>query len=253
MFDNQSIYLILVIAFAYGIATGSFVTLVTYRLPRGQEIVFKPSYCPHCNHVLSLRDLVPLFSWLWQRGKCRYCHGPIHVRYPLIELTMGLAFVLLTYMYGANLHTVLLCTLVTELVILIVTDLEHFIIPDSIQIAIFITGIAYSFYLQRPVLEVLLGIGTGLAIGLALHYGYLYLRKKDALGWGDVKFMAMIGVWLPVHDFVTFFLLAGLIGTATGLMFQTARKGGIFPFAPALALSLLINVLYPDILGRLAS
>jgi prepilin signal peptidase PulO-like enzyme (type II secretory pathway) len=98
----------------------------------------------------------------------------------------------------------------------------------------------------------LLSVAAGLSIGLILHYGYLFLRKKDALGWGDVKFMAMVGTWLPVHDFVTFFLFAGLMGTLTGLLWRDARRGGIFPFGPALAVSLFINELFPDIIGRIA-
>jgi len=252
MLDNQSIYLILTIAFAYGLATGSFVTMASYRLPRGQEIVFKPSYCPRCNTSLRFRDLVPFFSWVWQRGKCRYCHTPISFRYPVIELSLGIVFVLLVYCYGVAWVTLLLALLATELLILIVTDLEQFIIPDSIQIALFVTGIAYCILRQALPLDAIGSVATGLAIGLILHYGYLYLRKKDALGWGDVKFMAVAGAWLPVHDFVTFFLFAGIIGTATGLLWRGARQGSVFPFGPALAVSLFVNVLFPDILGKMA-
>lgn len=250
MFDHQSIYFVLSFTFLYGIATGSFVTLVSYRVPKGQEIVFKPSYCTNCHTSLRMRDLIPLFSWLFQRGKCRYCRTRISIRYPLIEFTLAVVFVGIVYMYGPTLQSFLYLALATELWILIVTDLEEFIIPDSIQMAVFATGIAYCIWRQALPLDVTLSVVVGLSIGLILHYGYLYLRKKDALGWGDVKFLGVIGTWLPLHDFVTFFLFAGLIGTITGLMWRGGSKGGIFPFGPALALSLLINVLFPDIIGR---
>jgi prepilin signal peptidase PulO-like enzyme (type II secretory pathway) len=251
MFDNQSIYLVLTVAFFYGIATGSFVTCVSYRLPRGEGFVSGSSYCPSCHHSLNLRDLIPLFTWILQRGKCRYCKAKISVRYPLIELSLGVVFVGIVYLYGPTLQSLIYLALATELWIMIVTDLEEFIIPDSIQIAMFITGIAYCIWKQAEPVNVIISVAAGLSIGLLLHYGYLYLRKKDALGWGDVKFMAVIGTWIPLHDFVTFFLFAGIFGTVMGYLWTRGSKGAIFPFGPALAISLLINVLFPDLIGKI--
>lgn len=252
MLENQNIYLILTVAFAYGLATGSFVTCVSYRLPRGEGFVTGSSYCPRCHHSLNLRDLIPFFAWVFQRGKCRYCKAKISGRYPLIELSLGLVFVGVVHLFGPTWQALIYLALATELCIMIVTDLEEFIIPDSIQIALFITGLCYCYWRQAMVMDVAISIGSGLAIGLLLHYGYLFLRKKDALGWGDVKFMAVAGAWLPLQDFVTFFLFAGLIGTITGLIWRGFGKGAIFPFGPALAVSLFINVLFPNILGYIA-
>jgi leader peptidase (prepilin peptidase)/N-methyltransferase len=186
-----------------------------------------------------------------QKGRCRYCRERISVRYPITELMLGLSFVGIAYVSGININSLFFALLATELAILIVTDLEHYIIPDSIQVAIFITGIAYQIYNQAEAEGVIISMTLGLALGLALHYGYLYLRKKDALGWGDVKFLCVAGCWLPVIDFVPFLFLAGLIGTFTGIVWRINGRGILFPFGPALAFSLLINVLFPHMLQRM--
>lgn len=253
IFDEYNLYLILPFIFLTGISIGSFVTLASYRIPLSQEIVFKPSYCPNCNTRLKIADLFPLFSWVIQKGCCRHCHKNISSRYPLIELALGLVFVGIALFCGINISALLIALLATELAILIVTDFEHYIIPDRVQVAIFFTAIAYRLYSAEDYEEVVTamaeGIAMGMAIGLILHYGYIYLRRKDALGFGDVKFLAVAGCWLPVADFVPFLFFSGLIGIITGIIWRILGKGPVFPFGPALAISLFINILVPDILG----
>ena len=249
--DAYNITEVLAIAFLLGTCIGSFVTMASYRLPLGQDIVFKPSYCPKCSANLTVTDLFPLFSWLFSKGQCRHCHSNISVRYPLIELCMGLCFAAVTWRYGFNLNTFLLLLLVTALAIMIVVDLEHYLIPDSTQVAVLVTGLAYRIHNGNSFEDILPGMAVGLAISLTLHYGYLYLRKKDALGFGDVKFLCVAGSWLPLTDFVPFLFFSGLIGIVTGLLWRFAGRGQIFPFGPALACSLFLNVLVPHMLERI--
>jgi len=251
MTEIYTLYFLLPMAFAIGICFGSFVTMASHRLPLGEDIVFKSSYCPQCQSPLTFFNLVPLFSWMFQRRRCSRCKSPIHFRYPLIEFSLGVTFAALVYFYGLHANTLFFAFLAMELAILIVTDLEHFIIPDFVQVMLFITGIAYRLYHADAVLEIALDIAVGLSIGLLLHYGYYYLRKKDGLGFGDVKFLAVAGAWLPLIAFVPFFFFAGLIGTVTGLLWRYKKGDAIFPFGPALACSLFINVLFPDIIARI--
>ncbi len=251
MTEFHNFYILLPFAFIVGIALGSFVTMASYRLPLGSDIVFKPSYCPNCDTTLKILDLFPLFSWIFQRGKCRHCRSPISIRYPLTEFALGIVCVMLVFFYGLTISTLFFILLATELAILIVTDLEHFIIPDSLQIALFVTGIAYCIYRNTPAEGVFISVITGLSIGLLLHYGYFFLRHKDGLGWGDVKFLAVAGAWLPLSAFVPFLFGAGVIGTITGLLWRLKGEGAIFPFGPALACSLLLNVLIPDIIDKI--
>jgi prepilin signal peptidase PulO-like enzyme (type II secretory pathway) len=251
MIDNHFISILLPVAFAVGASVGSFVTVASYRLPRGEEIVFKPSHCPHCAAVLKARDLFPVFSWALQRGRCRYCKMAIGARYPVTELALGLAFAGLFIAYGLSFKALILAFLVTELAILIVTDLEHTIIPDGVQIALFFTGIVYCNWRDFAWSDVLWSAASGLMLGLLLHFGYKALRKKDGLGWADVKFLCVAGVWLPPASFVSFLFFAGVFGTLTGLIWRALGRGPLFPFGPALAASLLLNVLFPDLLEKL--
>lgn len=253
--DGYNLIILLPLIFLLGISIGSFVTMASHRLPLSQEIVFKPSYCPHCQTRLGIPDLFPLLSWALHKGKCRHCEKPVSARYPLIELILGIVFVGIVLLRGMSVDSLLLALLATELAILIVTDLEHYIIPDSIQVALLLTGLAYRFYHgegdENLIAGIAGGMATGLAIGLVLHYGYLHLRKKDALGFGDVKFLAVAGCWLPLTAFVPFLFFSGLIGIATGLLWRLAGRGAIFPFGPALAISLFINTLIPDMMNLL--
>lgn len=251
MMDTDNITVILTIAFVLGACIGSFVTMASYRLPLGQDIVFKPSYCPKCYAVLTVLDLVPILSWVFQQGKCRHCQAKISARYPVIELTLGLCFTFVVWRYGVTFDTLLLLVLTAALAIMIVVDLEHYLIPDSTQVVIVVVGLVYRIYRGAGAEEILPGMAAGLALGLVLHYGYLYLRKKDALGFGDVKFLCVAGSWLPLADFVPFLFFSGLIGTITGLLWRMAGRGKIFPFGPALACSLFINVVFPGMLQRI--
>jgi prepilin signal peptidase PulO-like enzyme (type II secretory pathway) len=237
-------------SFFLGTCAGSFVTLASHRLPQGKEIVFEPSHCPHCRTPLQAKNLVPLFSWIFQKGRCSHCHARISARYPLIELLLGLTFAAVVALYGVGAGALFFCLLATELMILIVTDLEHFIIPDSVQIAVLATGLAYQFYAKADVQDVAASMAFGLALGLVLHYGYRYVRKKDGLGFGDVKLLCIAGAWLTLTDFVPFLFFAGLMGTLTGIVWRLRERGAVFPFGPALAVSLFINILFPHLLQR---
>ncbi|MEI7668585.1 MAG: prepilin peptidase [Pseudomonadota bacterium] len=249
MIDTENILIILPVIFLVGICFGSFVTMASYRLPLDSDIVFKPSYCPKCNTQLGIIDLFPLISWLRQKGKCLHCKNPISARYPLIEFALGIIFVIIFYNFGISVESCFLSLLATELMILIVTDFEHYIIPDSIQVAVLITGVLYRLYIGSDLLDIFSGCATGLTIGLSLHYGYLYIRNIDALSFGDVKFLAAAGSWLTLTDFIPFLFIAGLVGVFTGLFWRFIGRGAIFPFGPALAFSLFINVLIPDMMG----
>jgi len=239
------------IAFVLGACLGSFVTLASYRLPLGEDITLTPSRCPQCETRLTWKELFPLLSWLFSGGKCRHCKAPVHFRYPLTELLLALTFVGVTYLYGESLQTILLCLLATELAIMIITDFEHTIIPDSVQIAIGFTGILYGIYHDVEWTQSALSAAVAGGLGLVLHYGYPYFRKKEGLGFGDVKFLFVAGLWLPLSAFPVFLFIAGFVGTITGLLWRLRKEGEIFPFGPALAISLFINVIEPNLLGKL--
>jgi leader peptidase (prepilin peptidase)/N-methyltransferase len=230
-----------------GLCFGSFITCVSWRLPRNEDVVVKPSYCPSCNAKLTFRDLFPVLSWLASRGACRHCKAKVSARYPLIELCTGILFLLVYMRYGLTLQCALLLLLVVCLMIMIVVDLEHYIIPDEVQWVMLALGVAYRFATGTPVEEILGGFALGLGIGLSLCYGYRFLRHKDGLGFGDVKFLAVAGIWLGIRPMVPFLFYSGLLGIITGLLWRACGFGKLFPFGPALALALLLCVAAPEV------
>lgn len=230
-----------------GLAFGSFVTCASYRLPLGQDMVVKPSYCPSCNTKLGFRDLFPVLSWLSAKGKCRHCGAKVSARYPATELVTAALFLLIYAKWGLTLPGILLALMAVALMVMVVVDFEHFIIPDQVHFVLLPLGLGYHLVMGTALLGPVQGLLLAGALGLALHYGYPLLRGKDALGFGDVKFLAVAGLWLGSPEaLVPFLFFSGLFGIVTGLMWRSMKGPGIFPFGPALAAALFFCVLYPE-------
>lgn len=244
--DPLSLVLGSVAAMLLGLAFGSFVTLVTYRLPRGEPIFRGRSRCPSCEAALGPRDLVPVLSWLAYRGRCRRCGAPVSVRYPTMELVLAMLFVVVYLRVGATLPGLLLAALAVGLVTLSVIDLEVGIIPDRVLLVLAPLGLAY----QLAIGHVLVALaGAVLAGGLAygLRVAFLRLRGRDALGLGDVKFFATAGLWLGPASLPAFLIVSGLGGIGFARLWRRFGGGREFPFAPALALGLFLCLLFPSL------
>ncbi len=230
-----------------GASMGSFLTLVTYRLPREEKIGMTRSRCPNCKTVLKVPDLFPVLSWLFSRGKCRHCKTKVSFRYPLTEIACSAGTIAAAYYFGFTLQALALAGLWWCFVAIIVTDLEHYIILDEVQIAIILFGALYHYAIGTAWVDVIVAAFFGLALGLTLKYGFLFLRKKDGLGLGDVKLLFGIGLWLAsITSFVPFLFFSGLLGVVCGLLWRITGQGEQFPFGPALMASLLLCILWPD-------
>ena len=175
-----------------GACVGSFLTLATYRLPRDEPIGLTRSHCPSCQRTLRVMDLLPIFSWVMMRARCRYCQTRIHYRYPLIELACAIGTALIVRQFGVTLEAVSLAGLWWCFVAIVITDLEYAIILDEVQLAAGLFGILYAWTTQRDAETVASAAALGLGIGLTLKYGFIYLRNKDGLGLGDVKFLGIL-------------------------------------------------------------
>ncbi len=239
------------VVIALGLVFGSFVTCMSYRLPRGEDVVKKPSYCPVCGTVLTPRDLFPLFSWLASRGKCAHCKAPISIRYPLTELATAGLFLLAYLQFGMTLQTAIICLMSVALMVMIVVDLEYYLIPDSVHLALIPLGLAYHYVVGNPWDEVALSTGIMMGFALFLHYGYSAIRGRVMLGFGDVKFFTVAGLWLGLWPLVPFIFLSGVLGVVLGLIWRGLGRGDIFPFGPALALALFICVVYQNSVNTL--
>ena len=225
-----------------GLIFGSFVGMPSYRWPR-QESWLPSSHCPRCQARLTAKNLIPVLSWLLQRGISGCCQHPISPRYLWIEGIAALSLALLGGLYGFGIDFVLLSGLVLLLLFITVTDLETGYVADGASLAVATLGL---FWLlgHPPIIwwDPLLSLLQTAGIGLLLTLGYSRLRGRDMMGWGDVKLMAAAALWLPAAQVPIYLILASLLGLITGIIWRRIYKSDEFPFAPALSVSLLCTL-----------
>lgn len=229
-----------------GLCLGSYATALSYRIPRGISMIKKSrSACPACDHDLGIADLVPFFSWLFLRGRCRYCHAKIGFRYPLIEIATAFLCVAFHVFFGFTPATLAMFMAAPVLVAMIDIDLHYKIIPDSLNLALFVIGLVVlaltpdADWIDAAGGVVLYGFGSW-----ALRFIFMHIMKREPMGLGDVKFFAAAGVWLGLsaEKLAIFLLLSGLSGVVLGLLWRWRTKNPEFPFGPALILSFIVVV-----------
>lgn len=232
--------------FILGAIFGSFISLVSYRLPRNQDIFIKRSQCPKCKYKLGIKDLFPILSWLISAGKCQHCNNSISIRYPLIEIFTGFLFAVIIITFGINNFSILLLILSILLITIITIDLEHYIIPDSLQIIFLITALIWSYISGQTFITVIFNCFIGFSSAFTISMVFKYIRKKDGLGFGDVKFIAIATIFLGYENLLIFYFIAGLIGVIHGLTWLYLYKNQLYPFAPSLCISffLCLIILY---------
>jgi leader peptidase (prepilin peptidase)/N-methyltransferase len=224
--------------FLFGIVLGSFLNVCITRIPEGVSIVTPRSRCPRCETPIKAYDNVPVFAWVWLRGKCRSCGYPISPMYPLVELLTGLLFVACYLDFGLTQATVKWLVFTCLIVVLTITDLRVRLLPDLINWPGFVVGLFLSawvppddgtvFWLTLSLFHrvppgYLLGLLDGLigaAFGSLLLWGaaamYKVLRGRDGMGLGDVKMMAMAGAFLGLRATFLTILLGTLLGSIVG-------------------------------------
>ena len=233
------------LAGTFGLAFGSFLNVVAYRLPRGESLVRPRSRCPHCGAAVRPRDNVPVLGWLLLRGRCRDCHAPISARYPLVEALTALLCLLVVAVKGLEPEALLGVVLVLLLVPITLIDLEHRIIPNTLTLLGAVSGVALVAALLTDRLPEHL-IAAAAAGGFFLIAAVAY---PAGMGMGDVKLAAVLGIFLgrAVAPALFAALLAGsLVGVALVARHgAAARKRGI-PFGPWLAFGGLVGLLAGD-------
>ncbi len=235
-----------------GLIFGSFASAIASRVPEGKSFLRGRSACPVCHTTLGARDLIPVLSWLLARGKCRHCHTPIGWRYPLMELTMAGIFLLVYATHGWSLTTLLLCLLAFLLLIMIWIDLTHMIIPDGLNLSLFILALIWAFCMRTEPLLPTLGWMLAkpliaLLAALLLRQIMFWWKKQEGLGLGDVKFLAATAPFLWLEAISFFLLAAGLSGLVFVLFWRKMGGGARFPFGPALAGALFVCVTWPAV------
>jgi leader peptidase (prepilin peptidase)/N-methyltransferase len=226
---------------AFGLIIGSFLNVCIYRLPRRESIVFPGSHCPNCGKAVRAYDNIPVLSYLLLLGKCRFCRQPISLQYPIVELLTGLAFAACFSQWGltppAFVNSLFLCAII----VLVFTDYHHQILPNVLTLPGVIAGILLSplqsvdYYrdtLSYSLAGLLSSTGeeillpwAGSMLGALIGGGILYLvatvykvvRRRQGLGMGDVKMMAMVGAFMGWRLALVTIFLGSFLGSIVGI------------------------------------
>lgn len=232
--------LILTILSVVGVCVGSFLNVLIYRIPKGEEFVKTPSHCMRCGHSLAWYENIPIVSWLLQGGKCRACGVKLSAQYPVVEAANGAMWLLTGILYRGDWVTVgLYCILFSMLMTLSVIDWRTFTIPNGINLVIFILGLVRVVTDLDHWLTYVIGMFSVGLVFLLLHL----LTGGNGLGMGDVKLVAAAGLLLGWSSM----LLAVLIGSLSGAIIHSVRMrrgaGKKLAFGPYLAAGIWIAAL----------
>lgn len=227
---------------AFGLVFGSFITALSYRLPRGESIARGRSHCPACGHVLSAADLVPVVSWAVHGGACRHCRAKISWRYPAIELTSAALFVGAGVLAKDLAHLALLLAMTPVMLALALIDLEHRRLPNSLVLLLAALAVAWRAASDGHYLDAVLLATLSAALGLILDALYRARTGRGGLGGGDVKLLAIAGLALPVEAFLMILGVAGLFSVLIGGAARLRRGEAEFAFAPEILAALWIGL-----------
>jgi leader peptidase (prepilin peptidase)/N-methyltransferase len=231
-----------------GAAIGSFLNVCIYRLPLNQSLLRPPSTCPACGRRIPWHDNLPIIGWLLLRGRCRQCRAPISVQYPLVEAAIAVIWAVAVWRFGFGWHAITAAVFVTLLVGIAVTDARHYIIPDEFTWGGFALGLALALARGWPgLMQAALGAAAGFALLYAIAWAGERAFRKEAMGGGDIKMMAMVGAFVGWKGVLLTVFLGALLGT---LIFVPLawRSGKLVPFGIFLAVGAAATFLAGDAL-----
>ena len=232
--------------FLIGLLFGSFYNVVGYRLPRGESIAYPPSHCTKCNHRLTPIELIPIFSFLIQGGKCKNCKCKISWFYSIFEFITGVLFAVSYLVFGLSLDLLVAITFISMLLIVIISDYQTMIIPDSLLI----------FSLILLIIELYLRDGLNLLLNHLLNAGIMFiimftikkigdfLFKRESMGGGDIKLMFIFGLVLGWQTSCLSICLSSFIGLPTSLILLNKNETHEVPFGPFLAIAAIILIIF---------
>ncbi|HIE26447.1 TPA: prepilin peptidase [Candidatus Poribacteria bacterium] len=264
---------IYVATFIVGLIVGSFLNVCIYRIPTKDLSIHSPrhSFCPSCGNRVRVYDNIPVLSYLILGGKCRYCKAKISVQYPLVEFLTGAFLLLFLYTFQLSLTFVVACIFFSILIAISAIDLRHFIIPNELvftgMIIALIFAIITAIVEGKPIYLIygIVGMFIGGGIILAIAWlGKLFLRR-EAMGMGDVKLMAMIGMylsWWPyqhstflnylfrsIRVLMLVLFISAFVGAVIGtiaMLFRKNESRHVIPYGPFLAAGAILTLLYGE-------
>jgi leader peptidase (prepilin peptidase)/N-methyltransferase len=246
--------------FVLGASIGSFLNVVVYRLPAGQSLLHPPSRCPRCLRSLKPYDNIPVLGWLKLKGRCRYCRTAISIRYPIVEGSTGLIFVLIFSWFPEPLRAIGYCALFGWLLALSLIDLDTMTLPLSLMRSGLAVGLGFQALWGWSVEQTVGGVASQMFVGILgavvgiwlfdlIRIGGSIALKQDAMGSGDAKLAAMMGAWLGWKLLLLAGFLACGVGAAVGggaMALGWLDRRQPMPFGPFLALGAMLALLFGE-------
>ena len=239
-----------ILIFTLGIIIGSFLNVCIYRIPREESIAFPSSHCTYCSTPLRWYDLIPIFSYLSLRGKCRYCGGHISPQYPIIEALNGILYVITYYIYGLSLDFIFYSFIISSLISMSLIDYYHKIIPDGLNIMILIMTIIYKsisilfYHIPIGLLDSFLGLLAG-----GILFFLIAALSNGGMGGGDIKLITVLGLILGLKKTLLNILLSFVIGAVFSILLLTLNKKGkkdAIPFGPFINIAFMITLFFGE-------
>ncbi len=242
-------------AFVLGSIWGSFCNVCIYRLPDNYSVITKRSFCRSCKNKIKWYDNIPLLSFIFLKGKCRNCSNKISSQYFLVELIAAISFLLIYYIYGISVTTLLLIILNIFFIIIFFIDLKHYIIPNELTFPLMLIGFIKSFdpNLNQTIfpnyINSLLGGFFGYSIIWLIIFFYKKVRNKEGMGLGDAKLMAVVGFWfgwvsIPFTIFIS--SAVALVLVVPSLIKKTRNMSAQIPFGPYIIIGCIIYVTFAN-------
>lgn len=236
---------ILILFFILGTIFGSFYNVVGYRVPKGESLIYPSSHCTKCNHKLGPLELIPILSFVFLGGKCKNCGQKISLFYPIFEFFAGILFLLSYIKYGFTLECLLAIVFISMLLIVVISDYQTMIIPDQVLIVFSIIIIVIKFFIggfNIVGISIVGAIGSFAFMFLLKLFGD-FLFKKESMGGGDIKLLAVFGLFFGFSMSIVSVFIASIIGLPISLIILKRNKSHEIPFGPFLAVSAIIITL----------
>jgi len=264
--------------FAFGLLLGSFLNVVILRLPARLEydwrcqckellevgssskagemdkpppgIMWSRSQCPECGHLIKAHENIPLLSYLFLKGRCSSCRAPISIRYPVIEASTALLFLLVAIHFGPTLQGVAAIALTALLIVLTAIDIDHQLLPDDLTLLLLWAGLFTSlFYVFTDPVSSIIGALAGYLSLWLVYQVFRLLTGKEGMGYGDFKLLAALGAWIGWQMLPLVILLSSLLGAIIGLLMiglKRHKSSQPMPFGPFIALAGWVALLWGD-------
>ena len=244
-------FLIIGLVFMFGMCIGSFLNVCIYRLPSSMSIL-KPSrsFCPQCKSAIKFYDNIPVFSYIWLKGRCRNCKASISLRYPLVELITGILAIAILFLFGLTLEGLVYFIFISSLLVITFIDIDHKIIPDIITLPGIPIGLLASFVLSAMTfISSLVGLLVGGGSLLLVACVYSLITHKEGMGGGDIKLLGMIGAFLGWKGVIFTIFAASLTGTLVGIILMLQKGKNLkfaIPFGPFLSIGAMSYVFFGE-------